>query len=55
MVECLIKKGANPNVKNYRGTTPLHAAAKGGYLDIVKYLVENKLLLMYKTGMIILP
>ena len=31
----------NPNIKNYFGSTPLHIASIEGYLDIVKYLIEE--------------
>lgn len=42
-VEYLFKNGAGPNVnhKNKKGATPLHHAARLGYLDGVKFLVEK--------------
>lgn len=41
MVNLLLKYHANPNSKNRAGETPLDLAIKGGYLDVVKTLVEN--------------
>ena len=40
IVKCLIENGADINVKNHMGWTPLHLAAGYGYLEIVKYLIE---------------
>ncbi|MEL4895235.1 ankyrin repeat domain-containing protein [Crocosphaera sp. Alani8] len=41
IVELLIAKGANLNVCDDRGYTPLHIASKEGYMDIVKLLINN--------------
>ncbi len=41
IVKILIKYGANVNVKDNSGWTPLHIAAWYSDLDIVKYLVEK--------------
>ncbi|WP_264336644.1 ankyrin repeat domain-containing protein [Wolbachia endosymbiont (group B) of Chorthippus brunneus] len=38
----LIKNGADVNVENSNGDTPLHQAAFWGHLDIVQYLIKNK-------------
>jgi hypothetical protein len=40
MVEFLISKGANLNVKNRQGETPLHKAAQHGYIEILKLLLH---------------
>lgn len=37
----LVRKHGDPNVGNYDRRTPLHLAAIGGYLDVVKYLVKH--------------
>lgn len=38
----LLKHGANPNVaEGGTGTTPLHDAARTGFLDTVRLLVEH--------------
>jgi ankyrin repeat protein len=39
-VKTLIAEGANVNVVTYRNATPLLVAAKGGYIEIVKLLIE---------------
>ncbi|KAL6060416.1 Ammonium transporter [Balamuthia mandrillaris] len=36
----LCKKHANPSLGDYDGRTPLHVAAAGGHIAVVKYLVE---------------
>ncbi|KAJ7316486.1 hypothetical protein JRQ81_002648 [Phrynocephalus forsythii] len=36
----LLKEGANPNVQDESGTTPAHDAARTGFLDTLKILVE---------------
>ena len=41
VVEYLLQKGEDPNKTDGRGFTSLHAAADGGFLDIVKLLVEH--------------
>ena len=40
-VKKLLKEGADPNVRDEKGRTPLHHAVKDGRLDIVKLLVES--------------
>ena len=35
-------KGCNPNISSERGRTLLHVCAQKGYLDIMKYLIEEK-------------
>jgi hypothetical protein len=37
----LIENGAYVNAKNNYGTTPLHAAAEKGHIEVVKLLIEN--------------
>ncbi|XP_003461276.1 cyclin-dependent kinase 4 inhibitor D [Cavia porcellus] len=37
----LLKQGASPNVQDASGTSPLHDAARTGFLDTVKILVEH--------------
>ena len=39
----LIDAGANVNIKDDRGNTPLHKAARDGLIDSVKLLIENPL------------
>lgn len=41
-VRRLIKKEANPGFGDYDGRTPLHLAAAGGHMKIVKYLCTHK-------------
>ncbi|XP_020647292.1 cyclin-dependent kinase 4 inhibitor D [Pogona vitticeps] len=36
----LLKEGAHPNVQDESGTTPAHDAARTGFLDTLKILVE---------------
>lgn len=36
----LLKEGANPNVQDELSTTPAHDAARTGFLDTLKILVE---------------
>ncbi len=40
LIEPLIQLGANPNIPNLEGKTPLHTAAKDGKLEIQKLLLE---------------
>uniref|UniRef100_A0A452VM96 Cyclin dependent kinase inhibitor 2D n=1 Tax=Ursus maritimus TaxID=29073 RepID=A0A452VM96_URSMA len=37
----LLKQGASPNVQDTTGTTPTHDAARTGFLDTLKVLVEH--------------
>lgn len=37
----LLKQGASPNVQDVSGTTPAHDAARTGFLDTLKVLVEH--------------
>lgn len=37
----ILSKGANPNLKNYAGETPLHKATWADKLDVVKVLCDN--------------
>ena len=36
-----MNKGANPNAKKDGGNRALHLAARGGHLDVVKFLVTS--------------
>jgi len=36
-----IAKGADVNVRNESGATPLHEAARRGYKEIVEFLIEK--------------
>ncbi|MEI0697331.1 ankyrin repeat domain-containing protein [Brachyspira intermedia] len=40
-VKFLIDKGADVNIKNRYGNTPLNTASGFGYFEIVKYLIEH--------------
>ena len=42
-VEAILKAGADVNVKDYRGWTPLHVVSRAGisHLEIIKVLLEN--------------
>lgn len=42
MVEMLLEKGCNTDVKNERGYTPLHAATLYGFTIVVGILLKNK-------------
>ena len=46
----LLDGGANPNVADRTGKTPLHMAAQGGYLDLVKKLISKGADLNAKTA-----
>jgi hypothetical protein len=41
IVKLLLKKGADPNQKNYKGTTALMLASQSGHKDVVKLLLKN--------------
>ncbi len=41
IVQYLVENGLDVNAKNGHGDLPIHYAAKHGYLDVVKYLVES--------------
>ncbi len=41
MVEWLISKGANTNIKDHLGRIPLHWAVDSNHLDVIKILVSN--------------
>lgn len=38
----MLEKGAEVNMENKWGETPLHAAASKGIIDTVKYLLEHE-------------
>ena len=42
MVKLLIEAGANINIQDESGNTPLHYSAANGKKDVVKYLLDNK-------------
>ena len=42
IVEYLISKGVNINVKDERGDYAIHYASRNGYLTIVQYLIEKQ-------------
>jgi len=37
----LLKRGANPNLKDINGFVPLHCAAESGNLEVVKLLISH--------------
>lgn len=41
-VQPLLDRGANVNVIDYKGKTPLHRACQAGFLKITKLLLDNK-------------
>ena len=41
IVEVLLERGADPNVKDDNGQTPLHIAAQEGHVDVVRVLLER--------------
>ena len=48
MVQVLLGQGAELNAKDKGGWLPLHYAAKSGYLNTVKLLVDNGI--MFKVN-----
>jgi len=40
-VRLLLEHGADPNIQNEYGDTPLHKAAYNGHVDVVKLLLEH--------------
>ncbi|XDC58401.1 hypothetical protein R6Z07M_009583 [Ovis aries] len=40
-VKFLLRKGANPNLRNCSMMAPLHVAVQGGYNDVMKVLIEH--------------
>lgn len=42
MVMLLLQKDANINIQTRDGLTPLHCAARSGYVRVVDYLLENQ-------------
>tara|TARA_R110002050_G_scaffold81205_6_gene173601 strand:+ start:2100 stop:2486 length:387 start_codon:yes stop_codon:yes gene_type:complete len=42
LVKVLLKAGAQPNIRDSSGWTPLHCAAKQGHLRICEALLQNK-------------
>ncbi|KAM6461946.1 BRCA1-associated RING domain protein 1 isoform 2-T2 [Liasis olivaceus] len=44
-VECLLKKGADPNIKDYAGWTPLHEACNHGHKQVAELLLRHGALL----------
>ena len=42
IIEYLISKGANVNVKDYLGDYVIHYASRGGLLQTVQYLIEKQ-------------
>lgn len=41
VVDLLLAASANPNARDYGGSTPLHLAARGGHLDSVRALLAH--------------
>jgi ankyrin repeat protein len=41
IVELLLDGGADANVKDEKGETPLHKAASGGHLEVAKLLLDH--------------
>lgn len=40
LLETLLRKPLNPNVKDEEGCTPLHCAANAGYVNVLRLLIE---------------
>lgn len=47
----LIEFGANCNVKDYRGNTPLHLACKKGRDDVVQFLLQTPSVFPFETNL----
>ena len=41
MTQVLLEKGANRTIKNNYGFAPIHDAARNGYLEVLKLLIEK--------------
>jgi len=41
VVELLLEHGANPNVRDYDGYTPLHYAVEGCHVDVARVLLDH--------------
>ncbi len=41
IIEILIKAGAELNIKDYNGNTPLHIASRSGYKELVEILIKS--------------
>lgn len=50
-VALLVEAGANCNVKDYRGNTPLHLACKRGKEDIVQFLLQVPNVFPFETNL----
>jgi len=42
MVKLLVERGADINIQDESGNTPLHYAAVNGKKDVVRFLLDNK-------------
>lgn len=47
-VKLLVEQGANVNIKNWNGWTPMHSAARVGSIEIIDFLI-SKGCLVYET------
>ncbi|TYZ68257.1 hypothetical protein PybrP1_005293, partial [[Pythium] brassicae (nom. inval.)] len=50
-VAALVQHGANCNVKDYRGNTPLHLACKKGRDDVVQFLLQVPSVFPFETNL----
>jgi ankyrin repeat protein len=41
VIQRLLSLGANPDIRNYKGKTALHCAAKAGFIRVIEVLLEN--------------